>query len=52
MVVRQLKSLRTPALEGSYEHRNEPLGLKRGGEFCDWVSDYQLLKMTTYHGAS
>jgi hypothetical protein len=29
---------------GFFEHRNEPLGFIKGGEFCDWLSDCQLLK--------
>jgi hypothetical protein len=29
---------------GSCEHGNELSGFIKGGEFLDWLSDYQLLK--------
>jgi hypothetical protein len=29
---------------GSCEHRNEPSHSINGGEFLDWLNDYQLLK--------
>jgi hypothetical protein len=29
---------------GCCEHDNEPLGSVQGGEFFDWLSDFQLLK--------
>jgi hypothetical protein len=32
---------------GSYEHRNEPWGSKRGGE---WLSNYQLLEVDSVLG--
>jgi hypothetical protein len=28
----------------SYEHRSEPLGLIKGGEFLDYLCNYQRLK--------
>jgi hypothetical protein len=30
---------------GSCEYGNEPSGSIKGGEFLDWLSDYELLKM-------
>jgi hypothetical protein len=29
---------------GTCEHGNEPLGSIKGGEFVDWIHDYELLK--------
>jgi hypothetical protein len=32
--------LRLGTSTGSCEHENESLGFVKGGEFCDWLSDY------------